>query len=65
MNYNELSEKEMYYINEAKRIGAEKGDCEELRNLCKKAHADCTAKIISAKAYNTIYGICVEYAYPR
>lgn len=65
MGYEELSEKEIYYIEETKRIGAQKGDSKELQDLCRQAYSDYREKIISDKAYGKIYAICVGYAYPR
>ena len=60
----DFSERELYYINEAERIGSEKGDCEELRALSKQAYSDYRDKVISQKAYARIDLICVNYAYP-
>ncbi len=64
-NQEELTTKELYYMEKAKQIGKEKGDCKELSELCKQAYSDYREKIISSKAYGRIYAICVEYAYPR
>lgn len=64
-NYEELTEKELYYIEKAKEIGAQKGDSKELQDLCRQAYSDYQEKIISSKAYGKIYSICVDYAYPR
>ena len=64
-NHEELTEKELYYIEKAKEIGAQKGDSKELQDLCRQAFSDYREKIISDKAYGKIYAICVGYAYPR
>lgn len=63
--YSGLSEKEIWYIKEAKKIGSEKGDCKELSNLSKLAYADYRVGIISEKAYAKIYATCTDYACPR
>lgn len=60
-----FSEKENYYIEEAKKIGAAKGNCKELSDLCHQAYTDYRTKMISPRAYNKIYSICMDYAYPR
>jgi len=66
MNYYEgLTEKEIFYIEEAKKIGAEKGHCKELSDLCHRAYSDYKLRVISPAAYNKIYAVCMEYAYPR
>lgn len=66
MNYYEgLTEKEISYIEEAKKIGAEQGDCKELSDLCRRAYSEYKSKIISPTAYDKIYAMCVGYAYPR
>ena len=64
-NNIEFTEKEIYYMEEAKRIGAAKGNCKELSNLCHQAYADYGNKVISPEAYRKIYAICMDYAYPR
>ena len=61
----QFTEKEIYYIEEVKKIGAAKGDCKELSDLCHEAYADYRSKVISAEAYRKIYAICMDYAYPR
>ena len=56
-NHEELTEKELYYIEKAKELGSEKGDCKELQDLCRQAYSDYREKIISDKAYGRIYAI--------
>ena len=63
--YEGLTEKEISYIEEAKKIGAEKGNCKELSDLCRRAHSEYKLRIISPAAYNKIYATCMDYAYPR
>ena len=36
-----------------------------LYDLCHKAYADYATGAISEMAYNKIYAVCVDYAYPR
>lgn len=66
MNYYDgLTEKEIFYIEEAKKIRAEKGNCKELSDLCHRAYSDYKTRVISHAAYNKIYAVCMDYAYPR
>ena len=60
----EFSKRELYYINEAERIGSAKGNCEELKALSGQAYSDYRNKTISEKAYALIHLISVNYAYP-
>lgn len=61
MNYYEgLTEKEISYIEEAKKIGVEQGDCKELSDLCRRAYSEYKLKIISSTAYAKIYAMCME-----
>ncbi len=64
-NYDGLTKREIHYIEEAKKIGSEKGNCKELSDLCRQAYNDYRTRIISVKAYNKIYAVCMDYAYPR
>lgn len=59
------SELGMEYLQKANQIGMEKGNCEELQELCRKAYNDYKSGVISDQAYGKIYAVCVEYAYPR
>lgn len=63
--YDGLTEKEINYIEAAKKIGHEKGDCKELSDLCHQAYDEYREKTISALAYGKIYATCVAYANPR
>lgn len=36
-----------------------------LSDLCHKAYADYAAGAISGMAYNKIYAVCMDYAYPK
>jgi len=66
MNYYAgLTQKEKNYIEEAKKIGSEKGNCKELSDLCRQAYSDYRTRDISSAAYNKIYAVCMDYAYPR
>lgn len=65
MDYDGLSEKEIHYIDEARIIGRTEGNSKRLSNLCHKAYADYATGAISEMAYNKIYAVCVDYAYPR
>lgn len=56
---------ETFYIKKAREIGYSKGDCKELKDLCQKAYDEYRADIISKAAYEKIYAICIDYAYPR
>lgn len=53
------------YLEQAKQIGREKGDCPELSKLCKMAYEAYKAGAISSKEYGKIYATCMEYAYPK
>lgn len=59
------TETEKAYIAEVREIGSTKGDCEELRDLYRKAYDAYKSKTISSAAYNRIYSICMEHANPR
>lgn len=59
------SELETDYLQKAKQIGSEKGNCKELQELCRKAYNDYKSGVISSRAYGKIYAICMDYAYPR
>lgn len=61
----EFTQLEMQYMDNAKKIGREKGDSPELQQLCRKAHEDYKNKTISRESYERIYAICCDYAYPR
>ena len=63
--YDGLADKEIHYIEEAKKIGAEKGNCKELSELCHRAYDDYKAGVISSNAYGKVYAVCMDYAYPR
>ena len=63
--YEGLTEKEISYIEEAKKIGAEQGNCKELSELCRRAYSEYKLRSISSTAYNKIYATCMDYAYPR
>ncbi len=56
---------ENFYIKRAKEIGSVKGDCKELSDLCQKAYEEYRAGIIGKSAYERIYAVCIDYAYPR
>ena len=60
-----FSEKEIHYIDEARIIGGTEGNSKRLSDLCHKAYADYAAGAISEMAYNKIYAVCIDYAYPR
>ncbi len=62
---NELSEQARNYIERAKEIGKEKGDCHELSELCHLAYSEYRAGIMTTEEYSKIYAICADYAYPR
>jgi len=64
-NYDGLSEKEIHYIDEARIIGRTEGNSKRLSDLCHKAYADYATGAISEMAYNKIYAVCIDYAYPR
>jgi len=36
-----------------------------LSDLCHKAYADYAAGAISGMAYNKIYAVCMDHAYPK
>ena len=63
--YDGLSEKEIHYIDEARIIGRTEGNSKRLSDLCHKAYADYATGAISEMAYNKIYAVCIDYAYPR
>lgn len=63
--YDGLSEKEIHYIDEARIIGRTEGNSKRLSDLHHKAYADYTTGAISEMAYNKIYAVCIDYAYPR
>ncbi len=63
--YEGLTEKEISYIEETKKVGAEKGDCKELSELCRLAYSEYKSGVISSSAYDKIYAVCMDYAYPR
>lgn len=63
--YDGLSEKEIHYIDEARIIGRTEGNNKRLSDLYHKAYADYTTGAISEMAYNKIYAVCIDYAYPR
>lgn len=65
MDYDGLSEKEIHYIDEARIIGRMEGNSKRLSDLCHKAYADYATGAISEMAYNKIYAVCIDYAYPR
>lgn len=65
MEKHMFTDKELDYIERCKTIGREKGDCQELRDIAKAAYSDYRNGVISSSAYNKIYAICTDYAYPR
>lgn len=45
--------------------GRTEGNSKRLSDLCHKAYADYATGTISEMAYNKIYAVCIDYAYPR
>ena len=64
MNYDRrFSDKAVNYLERVKKAGKE--NRQELDELSHQAYSDYRAGVISAKEYDSIHALLMEYRYPR
>lgn len=59
------SEREQFYLTQARELGLQLGDSPELSQLCRAAYEDYRQGLLSGAAYDKIQALCSDLAHPH
>ena len=59
------SQREQFYLTQARELGLQFGDSLELSQLCRAAYEDYRQGLLSGAAYDKIQALCSDLAHPH
>lgn len=59
------SQREQFYLTQARELGLQLGDSPELSQLCRAAYEDYRQGLLSGAAYDKIQALCSDLAHPH
>ena len=59
------SQREQFYLTQARELGLQFGDSPELSQLCRAAYEDYRQGLLSRAAYDKIQALCSDLAHPH
>ena len=59
------SQREQFYLTQARELGLQFGDSPELSQLCRAAYEDYRQGLLSGTAYDKIQALCADLTHPH